>query len=143
MTIRFMAMVVFATLIFGCATTITPMSEARPTPDDRIYYRIHDDKPFATVIFVRDTGFVGSGVYQNVSVDEERGAAIDVGEKATFRIPPGEHVFSVIPTDPFGTHAPYAIDQRLEAGKTYYYRILTDGNTMSTRLQRMLGKPAE
>lgn len=130
-------------LLTGCATTPTPLSQALPTPEDRIYYRATDGKPTATVVFVRDSGFAASGVYQHLTINEEPGAAIDVGEKATLRLPAGEYVFAVTPTDPFGTFAPYAIDLRLEAGKTYFYRILTDGNNMDTRIQRVLGKSVE
>lgn len=132
-----------ALFLAGCATTPTPLSQALPTPEDRIYYRAPEGKPTATVVFIRDGGFVASGVYQHLTINEERAAAIDVGEKATLRLPAGEYVFAVTPTDPFGTWAPYAIDQRLEAGKTYHYRILTDGNNMDTRLHRVLGKSVE
>ena len=94
----------------------------------------------ATAVFVRDTGFAASGVYQHLTINEERGAAIDVGEKVTLRLPAGEYVFGITPTDPFGTHATYAIDQKLEAGRIYYYRILVDGNSLSTRIQRTFAK---
>jgi len=129
-----------ATLAAACATSPTPISEAPPTPAERIYYTAREGKEFATAVFVRDTGFTGSGVYQHVTINDEPGASIDVGEKATLQLPAGEYVFAVTPTDPFGSTAPYAIDQKLEPGKTYYYRILTDGNTMSTRIQRMPSK---
>jgi len=129
-----------ALIVAGCATVPTPVSQAIPTPADRIYYPDARNGPVATVIFVRDTGFVGSAVYQNLTINEERGAAIDVGERATLRLSPGEYVFAVTPTDPFGSWAPFSIDQRLEAGKTYFYRILTDGNTMETRIQRVIGQ---
>lgn len=138
MTKRLIAMLVV--LAAACATSPVPIADASPTPAERIYYAAQEGKEFATAVFVRDTGFVGAGVYQHLTINDERAASIDVGEKATLRLSPGEYVLAVKPTDMFGASAPFAIDQKLEAGKTYYYRILTDGNTMSTRIQRMIGK---
>lgn len=132
-----------ATLASACATTPMPVSEAKETPRERVYFQTRADGPFATAIFVRDTGFTGGGVYQHLTINGEEGAAIDAGEKVTLQLPAGEYSFGVKPTDPFGSSAPYAIDQKLEAGKSYYYRILTDGNTLSTRIQRTIGKFTE
>lgn len=94
----------------------------------------------ATVVFVRDTGFIGSAVYQNLTINEERAAAMDVGEKVTFQLPAGEYVFGIKPTDIFGIVAPFAIEQKLEGGKIYHYRILAGGDAASVRIQRMLNK---
>lgn len=127
-------------VLTGCATTPTPIADARPTPQERIYYRAPEGKSLATAIFIRDAGFAGSGVYQHLTINDERAATIDVGEKATLQLLAGEYVFAVAPTELFGTSAPFAIDQKLEADKTYYYRILTDGNSLGTRIQRILGK---
>ncbi|HEX8988661.1 MAG TPA: hypothetical protein VF816_11940 [Rhodocyclaceae bacterium] len=131
-------------LILGaCATTPTPLGEATVTPAERVFHRPPVGKPTGTAVFIRDRGMAGSAVYQNLSIDGERAAAIDVGEKATIQVTAGEHVFSIIPTDPFGTHAEFSIDQNIEAGRTYYYRVLTDGNTLSTRIQRIVGRSLE
>lgn len=132
--------IVMVLALFGCATTPTPISEARMTPADRIFYKPHKSEAMVTAVFVRDTGLTGSGIYKHLAINDEQAASIDVGEKVILQLAPGEYVFSVSATDPFGASAPFAIDQKLETGKTYYYRILTDGNTMSTRIQRMIGK---
>lgn len=137
------AILVVAMLMTGCATAPTPIADARPTHQERIYYRAPEGKSLATTVFIRDTGLAGSAIYQNLIINEERAASIDVGEKTTLQLPPGEYVLAVSPTDLFGNSAPFAIDQKLEAGKTYYYRILTDGNSLSTRIQRMIGKVIE
>ena len=132
-----------ALALAACATVPTPMSEALPTPSERIYFRVTEGRPTATVVFIRDRGFAGSGVYQHLLINEEKAASIDVGEKVTLQLLSGEYVFSVMPTDPFGGHAEFGIDQRLEAGRTYAYRILTDGTSFSTRIQRIIGKSVE
>lgn len=119
----------------ACATTPTPISEAKPTPGERIYFQSVENQPAATAIFIRDRGLAGSGVYQHLSVNGKKAASIDVGEKATLRLAAGEYVFGIMPTDPFGTHAEFSIDQRLDHDRVYTYRILTDGNTLTSRIQ--------
>lgn len=132
-----------ALTLAGCATTPTPITEAINTPEERIYFKSTQGQPSAMVVFIRDQGFTGSGVYKHLSIDGEKAAAIDVGEKVTLLIPAGEHVFGVMPTDPFGTHAEFSIDQKLELDRTYTYRILTDGNSLGSRIQRIINKSPE
>lgn len=127
-----------ALVLTACATTPTPLTEAKATPSDRIYIQPFVGQPAATAIFIRDKGFAGSGVYQHLSVNGKKAASIDVGEKATLKLAVGEYVFGIMPTDPFGTHAEFAIDQRLERDRVYTYRILTDGNTLTSRIQRVI-----
>ena len=128
-------------LLVGCATSPTPIAQAKNVPDDRVYYRPQDTSQAATAVFVRDSGAFGSGVYQHLTINEEKAAALDVGEKVTFKLPAGEYAFGIRMTDPFGATAPFSIDQRLETGKSYFYRILID--QYGARIQRTLGKPAE
>lgn len=130
-------------LLSACATTPIPISKAIETPAERRFYTTPSGGPFATATFIRDTGLFASGVYQHLSINDEKAADLDVGEKVSFRLRAGEYVFSVVPTDPFGANAPYAIDQKLEAGKSYYYRILVDGQTYGTRLQRIINNSTE
>lgn len=132
-----------AIALVGCATTPTPLLQAKITPDDRVYFHSSNGASMSTAIFVRDTGFVGGGVYHHLSINGEKAASIDVGEKVTFRLPSGEYLFGVIPTDPFGTSAGFGIDQNLIEGRTYTYRILTDGNSLETRIQRVIGSAAQ
>ena len=127
-------------VLYGCATSPTPIAQARVTPQERIYQIGSEAKSAATVIFVRDTGFTGSGVYLHISINGEKAISLDVGEKGSIRLAPGEYVFGVLPTDAFGTHAETAIDQRLEPDRTYYYRLATDGDTLKTAIQRSIPK---
>lgn len=127
-----------ASILAGCATSSVAPAAAAPTPKERIFYtqKVSTKSP-AKAVFVRDTGFTGAGVYKHLSINGEKAASLDVGERADFVLEPGEYVFSVIPTDAFGTHNDYAIDQVLQPGRTYFYRVLTDGNSMMTRIQRV------
>lgn len=124
-------------LATGCATSAISQKEAKFAPAEQIF--LNSQLPSlgnAQVIFVRDIGFLGSGVYQNLFIDGQKAASLNPGEKVQFVLPPGEHIFGVIPTDPFGTHALNTIDQDLKPNKQYFYRIQTDGNSFRSVVQR-------
>ena len=117
----------------GCAaTTSVQLKDAQFVPNDRIF-RSEKLSPAsnATATFVRDVGFVGGGVYQHLFIDGVKSASLDPGEKVEFVISPGEHIFGVLPTDPFGSSSMNSIDQDLKVGRQYFYRIQTDGNTLN------------
>ena len=125
--------------ISGCATSPTATKDAQAAPLDRIFRT--GQLPYegnARTTFVRDVGFTGSGVYQHLFIDGSKAASLNPGEKVEFVLPPGEHIFGVIPTDPFGTHALNTIDQDLKPGKHYFYRIQTDGNSFRSVVQRFV-----
>lgn len=134
-TAVFLALILMA----GCATTAISPKAAKHVPAERIY--LAEKLPAegnVRVIFVRDTGFSGSGVYQHVFIDGNKAASLNPGEKVELIVSPGEHILGVVPTDAFGTHALNTIDQDLKSGRMYYYRIQTDGNSFRTVLQRFV-----
>lgn len=125
--------------ISGCATSPISIKEARSVPPERVF--LSEKLPVegnAQAVFLRDVGVTGSGVYQHLFVNGKKAASLDPREKVEFVLPPGEHIFGVIPTDPFGVHALNTIDQELRAGRRYFYRIQTDGNSFRTFIQRSL-----
>lgn len=131
----------FAVLVAlsGCATTTIGIKEATAVPAERIFLidkvSLLDN---ARAVFVRDVGFTGSGVYHHLFIDGKKAASLDPGERVEFALPAGEHIFGVIPTDPFGIHQLNTIDQELRPGRDYFYRIQTDGNSFRTVIQRFL-----
>ena len=125
--------------ISGCATSPIPMRDAQSVPAERIFRTEQISyEGNARTFFVRDRGFTGSGVYQHLFIDGNKAASLNPGEKVEFILPPGEHIFGVLPTDPFGTHSLNTIDQDLKAGKKYFYRIQTDGNSFRSVVQRFI-----
>jgi len=129
----------FSVALSGCATSPTPLTGAKETPSDRVFLSApQPSTPMAKAVFVRDQGFLGSGVYQHVYVNGRKAASVDTGEKVELSLEPGEYILGVRPTDAFGTTVLYSIDQTLLAGKTYHYRILIDGSSFMSRLQRYL-----
>lgn len=75
----------------GCATEAVLPSQAKQAPADRLlkYQQIKKEND-ATLIVVRDKGFLGSGCFTGVYFNGEKVAILDPGEKATFHLSPGE-----------------------------------------------------
>src|SRR5690348_16623880 len=90
-------------MLYGCATQAIPLEEATSAPPERVYFPSSSDAVAAArVVFVRDRALTGAGVYQHLYINGERTADLDVGEKVEVRLPPGDYVLGVQPTDPFG-----------------------------------------
>lgn len=135
MDMRFIAVALIASLA-ACATTPIPITKASAVPAERIFVPTTTAGPAAKAIFVRDTGLLGSGVFHHLYINGKLAASLDGGEKIEIRLPPGEYIFGVKPTDPFGSAAVYSIDQQLKQDLVYTYRLLVDGNSFMARLQR-------
>lgn len=116
--------------LFGCATTPTALSDAQP--GHLIYAKSAEGIP-AIAVFVRDSGIVGAALTTHIYIDGQHAAELEVTQKVEIGLTAGEYVFGV-ETSPYSGSATFAIDQRLEAGRTYYYRIGGDMNGM--RIQR-------
>jgi hypothetical protein len=72
----------------------------------------------------RDRGYLIGGGYLHLFINETRAASLETGERLALFLAPDEYIFGVKPTDYFELYALYSIDQVLQAGKTYYYRLL-------------------
>ncbi|CAK0703239.1 hypothetical protein GFB19_03125 [Escherichia coli] len=75
----------------GCATEAVLPSQAKQAPAERLFkYQKPNSIEDATLIVVRDKGFLGSGCFTGVYLNNERSAVLDPGEKAVFHLQPGE-----------------------------------------------------
>lgn len=111
----------------GCATSITPISTAARTPADRIYYStLPTTSNPATVNFIRDTGVLGVAIGKRVLIDDELAAILEPGEVVSFKIDAGQYVFSTYSGPNTGLNNPTYLDQKIDAGKSYYYRLFSD-----------------
>ncbi|MDH4100384.1 MAG: hypothetical protein OEV28_07390 [Nitrospirota bacterium] len=127
--------------VSGCATATTPIpvKDAQYVPSDRVFRTEQgSQEDNAKALFVRDVGFTGGGVYLHLFIDGIKAASLNPGEKVEFVLPAGEHIFGVVPTDPFKTHLMNTIDQELKAEKQYFYRLRIDGNTLKPVVQRFI-----
>lgn len=122
---------IFLTIISGCATNIVKYAESKPVPEkDRgpayeKYSRSKDKS--GIVIVVRDTGVIGSAGESDLFVNGELVAGIGTKESVKLYLEAGEHLLGVGPGASFSIEETkkYMEEQALtvQAGKTYYYRI--------------------
>jgi hypothetical protein len=78
-------------LLAGCATTPTPIGEAKQAPQGRLLaYQEKNVNTTGTLVITRDAGFVGGGCYYGVSINGIFAARLDVGETSRFFLIPGE-----------------------------------------------------
>jgi len=127
--------------IAACATTPTPLQETAQVPSGRIYYQQKGlAKDASRAVFVRDRGYLMGGAYLHLFINGEKAASLETGERLELLLNPGDYIFGVKPTDYLNAYTEYSIDQVLQAGKTYYYRLLIDapfpGGGVSPRVQR-------
>lgn len=123
-------------ILASCATEPTPYSRQRPVPSSQVFVKSPPpSQDTAKVVVVRDTGALLAIHFIHFYIDDQRVASLNPGERLEVNVPVGEHIFGVKPTDPFGLHAGFNIDQTLKAGRTYYYRLLIDNNS-GPRIQR-------
>lgn len=136
-TFKTLAAIAVTALAAGCSTVATPVSDAKPAPKASYHMTpLAASAELSTVVFVRDTGFLGAGVDKHVFINGKKAVSLATGEKAAFNLPPDEYIFGVSHTDPFNTSGFFSIEQNLKAGKTYHYRVFGDGNTFNTYIQR-------
>lgn len=132
-----LALLAAALAIAGCATTPTPEQDQQSVPDKQVYVKFEQSDPRnATVVVVRDQGALAALNFLHFFINDQRVASFETGERLVLHLKPGDYVLGVKPTDPFGVHAGFSIDQTLLAGRTYRYRLLLDGNA-GTRIQRV------
>ena len=123
----------------GCTTTPTSELTAKHAPLDRIFLESapKTSEP-AVATFVRDSGVFGSAVDLHLFINGERAASLRAGEKVEIRLIPGEYVFGVRPTDPFGAIPLRSIDQNLRSQQKYFYRIFRDASNPNAEIQRYI-----
>ena len=77
--------------LFGCATEAVIPSQATQAPPERVLkYQNKTTDTDSTLIVVRDKGYLGSGCYTGVYLNNEKSAILDPGEKANFELKSGE-----------------------------------------------------
>lgn len=99
---RLLACFVSAIVMTGCATTPTPVSEAKKAEPSRLLaFQERSEATTASVVVIRDSGHMGGGCYSAFWINGQLAARLDVAETATFHIEPGEHRMKLSP-DPMG-----------------------------------------
>lgn len=130
------AALVCALLAGGCATTQLPPADAGAVPADRLLLKPAASAD-ATIVVVRDSGFLGKGCMFGLYVNRQLAARFEAGEKATFKVPAGEVLLSV-GRDPMGQAlCSPGVDPTLVTRET----MLKPGETKHFRLALTQGGP--
>ena len=116
----------------ACTTTQVSSSAAHETPPDRLLGFQKTDSPnFAEIMIIRDKGIAASSCYYGVLIDQNLAARMDVSEKASFKVLPGERIVKII-RDPQGKGLCRVGDDQVEkkltlqAGQVQKFRLTLD-----------------
>ena len=78
-------------LLNACATTPTPINEAKQTPAERVLaFQVPISDKAAVITIVRDEGLIGSGCFAGLYINQTLAARLDVAEVVKFYVEPGE-----------------------------------------------------
>jgi hypothetical protein len=129
-------------LITACATAPTPITDADPTPLERVYFQDAVDVPTATAIFVSDLVLLPMLADLHLLINGAKAASIAPSEKVSLKLPAGAYVFSVYNTRIFGADVQDRLEQKLDAGRTYLYRVYVSDRA-GPRIQRVIEESGE
>ena len=117
---------VVALCLAGCATEAVLPSQAKQAPNDRLLkFQSPGVGEQAKLIVVRDKGFLGSGCFVGVYLNQEKAAILDPGEKAEFYLKPGEWNVALM------GEGKMCIADKIPAGRDF---VLTANTTKAVRL---------
>ena len=117
---------VVALCLAGCATEAVLPSQAKQAPKERLLkFQSPGVGEQAKLIVVRDKGFLGSGCFVGVYLNQEKAAILDPGEKAEFYLKPGEWNVALM------GEGKMCIDDKIPAGRDF---VLTANTTKAVRL---------
>ncbi|HGG8740869.1 TPA: hypothetical protein ACJJXK_002441 [Enterobacter asburiae] len=125
---------VVALCLAGCATEAVLPSQAKQAPKERLLkFQLPGEGEQAKLIVVRDKGFLGSGCFVGVYLNQEKAAILDPGEKAEFYLKPGEWNVALMGEGKMciADKIPAGRDFMLNANTTKAVRLFADpsGNT--------------
>ncbi|HEC75088.1 MAG TPA: hypothetical protein ENI26_12080 [Methylophaga aminisulfidivorans] len=130
-----------ALLVSACSTTPVTQQSAARVPTDRIYQTSYIGAASvasdATVVFLRDSGFSGSGCSHDLYVDNMKVFAIRQGEQITIHVPAGQRVFRLETGGGLCPNISMSQETIIAAGARQVYRILlpSDGSLRLTRIE--------
>ncbi len=113
----------------GCATEAVLPSQAKDAPSERLLkYQQATNLSDATLIVVRDKGYLGSGCFTGVYLNDVKAAVLDPGEKATFHLASGEWSVAIKGEGKMciSDAVPVGSYVQLKAGETKAVRLFAD-----------------
>jgi hypothetical protein len=124
---RLFAITIVLTSLGGCATSPVPYDKANLVPPDRVRI-VNDSSATATVTFIRDSGFIGSGCFIDAYINSDLAAILDGGEKITVNVKPGEMYLGskMSGVALCGNNSVNYIETTLKKGQHKLFRLFTD-----------------
>jgi hypothetical protein len=127
----------------GCSTSPVTEQTAKRIPSERIYQASMVDgnstvkSDLATVTFLRDSGFYGSGCSHDVFVNNVKAFSISQGEFIRLTLPSGSYFFRLETGSGICPDIATSQSSDLKPGAVEAYRILlpSDGSLRLTRIQ--------
>ncbi|WP_312963906.1 hypothetical protein [Stutzerimonas nitrititolerans] len=135
------ALILLSILVLaGCSTSPVSEGEAKPIPRDRIYASDIVGPAAggrAEVVFLRDSGYFGSGCSHDLYVNNRKAFAIRQGEGVTLSLEPGSYFFRLETGGGLCPNIATSQDLELKSGSSAAYRILlpSDGSLRLTRIR--------
>lgn len=123
------ALVLAILTMAGCATEAVLPSQAKQAPSERLLkYQEHINGANSTLIVVRDKGYLGSGCYTGVYLNDQKSAVLNPGEKVTFHLHSGEWNVAIRGEGKLciSDSVPVGRDIQLKEGETKAVRLFSD-----------------
>ncbi|RLM19420.1 hypothetical protein BIY29_16715 [Brenneria alni] len=129
---RYLLPLLLSLATVSCSTSQPNPNDVEPVPPSRLMlYQNTPTTPYATLVVIRDKGWLAGTCRIGVMIDNEFAGSIASAEKAEFRLPTGQHSISLgqdgyynnacIWRDTSGSQTP-----SLKAGETRFLRISGD-----------------
>lgn len=126
MYLRILLVVLFFTMVTGCATTMPTMAELDPVPAERVFANQARVVGNAELNILRDRAFAGCAIDYRLFVDGRLSAQLAMGEFVVLSIPAGERVIEVRHPNPMIGAIGDSATLRAEPNAQYYYRVNSD-----------------
>lgn len=126
---RLIPMLPFICMLAACSTIPVTQETARSVPPERVYESSYtgpatDLSREGTVLFLRDSGFSGSGCTHDIYIDNLKIFAIRQAEKMTIHLPSGPHFIRLETGGGLCPNIAVSQEMDLAAGTQQTYRIL-------------------
>jgi len=132
----------FLAALASCSTTPVSQDTARNIPPDRIYDTSYVGPAVktdidSTLLFLRDSGFFGSGCTHDIYIDNLKIFAIRQGEQMTIHVPSGKHFIRLETGGGICPNIATSQNIDIQPGFRETYRILlpSDGSLRLTRIE--------
>jgi hypothetical protein len=116
-------------LLVGCVgyTTHVPAAQAKKAPMSRVLALQEKQSSSGTIVVTRDSGSLGWMCYIGVTINTEFAGRFDIGETASFSVPPGDVLLGVGPdaAGPAGCKDGMTVQREstIKSGETKYFRL--------------------